>query len=99
MTDKLLSFVPKYRRRHVAECFDDILADLPKDTILKNLDVLFNPSYSVDVLKMMIFACKRKNFNLIWPGKYVDGHLIYAEEGFKDYVEYRIADYDITCII
>lgn len=99
MIDKLLAFDPKHRRRHVVKCFDAILVELPSDTILRDVDVLFNPSYSIDVLKMMILACKTRKFNVIWPGSFEDGHLIYAEEGFKDYVEYRIADYDITCIL
>ena len=99
MTEKLLAFDSKYRRRHVTECFEAILADLPRDTTLRDIDVLFNPSYSIDVLEMMILACKRKNFNVIWPGRYEVGCLIYAEEGCKDYIKYRVADYDITCIL
>ena len=99
MTENLLKYEPKYRRRHVAGCFDAILADLPRDRTLRDIDILFNPSYSIDVLKMMISACKRKNFNVIWPGRYEVGCLIYAEEGCKDYIKYRVADYDITCIL
>ena len=42
---------------------------------------------------------RKKLFRVIWHGTYIDGKLIYAEEGYLDYKVYNICDYDITCII
>ena len=53
----------------------------------------------MDVLKILIEARKRKKYSVIWPGRFEDGKLIYAEEGYPDYKVYEIANYDITCVI
>lgn len=71
---------------------------LPEKVVIKEFDVFFNPVYKVDVLRMMVNVCRAKPFHMIWPGKLEDGKLIYAEEDFKDYKEYDVADYDVTCI-
>ena len=65
---------------------------------IKDIDVMFNPDYKVDVLKILIATRKRKNYSVIWPGKFEDGKLIYGEEGYPDYKVFNIADYDITCV-
>lgn len=72
---------------------------LPDEVIIKDFDVLFNPEYKVDMMKIMVVACKIKPFSAIWPGTLVENKLIYAEEGFKDYKTYSVEDYDVTCII
>lgn len=90
-----------YKRRtmQIEKCFTEVIAKLPDEPIIKDFDVLFNPSYKIDVLKIMINACKAKPFGVIWPGKFDDDRLIYAEEGYVDYKTYDVNDYDITCII
>ena len=44
-------------------------------------------------------VCKKKPFRVIWPGRYEDGKLYYAEEGYRDYKTYDVANYDVTVII
>ena len=60
---------------------------------------MFNPDYKVDVLKIMMDACKRKYFSIVWPGKYEDGKLFYSEEGYPDFKVFRVEEYDVTCIV
>jgi hypothetical protein len=67
--------------------------------IIKDIDVMFNPDYKVDVLKILIAARKRKRYSVIWPGRFENGKLIYSEEGYADYKTYNLADYDVTCVI
>ena len=67
--------------------------------IIKDIDVLFNPEYKVDVLKILTEARKRKRYSVIWPGRCENGKLIYGEEGYLDYRTYDIENYDITCVI
>ena len=78
--------------------FNSILDKYPAGVIIKDIDVMFNPEYQVDVLKILIEARKRKLYSVIWPGKFEDEKLIYSEEGYPDYKVYKIADYDITCV-
>ena len=99
LAQALNGFRPKRRTMQIEKCFADILAKLPGGVVLKDFDVLFNPDYKVDVLKIMINTCKAKPFSIIWPGSFDGNRLVYAEEGFQDYKTYDVDDYDITCIV
>jgi len=91
----------KANRRSILleKCLCQVLSEFPGEPIIKDIDVIFNPSYQVDILKIMISAYKKKPFSMIWPGTYREGQLFYAEEGYPDYKVFKIEDYDVTCII
>ena len=99
LAEKLSKIKPHLRTMRMEQCFNQVLAALPDNTILKDYDVLFSPDYQIDVMKMLISACKKKPFQIIWAGKYKDDVLYYAEEGCKDFKAYTIEEYDITCVI
>ena len=99
LAEKLSALKPKRRTMRLATCFEDILKTLPDNAVIKDFDVMFNPEYKVDVLKIMVDACKRKPFSIIWPGKCEDGKLFYAEDGYSDFKTFSVEDYDVTCII
>ena len=99
LAEKLSLVKPNRRTMRLANCFEEILKTLPDNTVIKDFDVMFNPDYKVDVLKILVDACKRKPFSAIWPGKYEDGRLCYAEDGYSDYKIFNIAEYDITCVV
>ena len=77
----------------------NVIEQMDEDPVIKDIDVMFNPEYQADVLKILVSACKKKPFRLIWPGKYKDGKLYYAEEGYKDYISFDVTNYDVTVII
>ena len=99
LAQALKTFKPKRRTMQIERCFADILSKLPDGVVLKDFDVLFNPDYKVDVMKMMVNTCKAKPFSIIWPGTFDGTRLVYAEEGFQDYKTYDVSAYDITCIV
>ena len=99
LAEKLSNIEINRRTMQIEKCLYETILELAEDVVLKDLDVLFNPIYKVDILKVMISVCKKKSFSAIWPGSYSDNKLIYAEEGFLDYKIYNIKDYDVTCII
>ena len=76
-----------------------VLNTIGEAPVIKEFDVMFNPSYDLDVIKTLINLCRKKQFSVIWPGKYENGKLYYAEEGYKDYKVYNIEDYDITVVV
>lgn len=92
---KLKSF---QRTMQMQQCFNRVLESLPDNPIIKDIDVMFNPSYKIDVLKILTDAYKQKSFKLIWPGKRKDDMLVYSEPGLPDYREYNINNYDIMFI-
>ena len=99
LAEKLSALKPKRRTMRLAACFEEILKTLPDNVVIKDFDVMFNPDYKVDVLKIMVDACKRKPFSIIWPGKCEDGRLFYAEDGYPDFKIFSVEEYDVTCII
>ncbi len=99
LTKKLSNIEMNRRTMQIERCLYEIVLEFPEDVILKDLDVLFNPIYKVDILKVIISVCTKKSFSVIWPGSYSKNKLIYAEEGCEDYKIYNIKDYDVTCII
>ena len=98
LAEELLACKPNRRSMKLEQIFNSVLDRYPDGVTIKDIDVMFNPEYQVDVLKILIEARKRKRFSVIWPGRYEDGKLIYAEEGYPDYRVYEIANYDITCV-
>lgn len=99
LAEALLACKPNRRSMKLEQIFNNILDTLPDGVVIKDIDVLFNPDYKVDVLKILIESRKRKRYSVIWPGRCEDGKLIYSEEGFPDYKTYNIENYDITCVI
>lgn len=99
VAEELLKFKPNRRTMQLEKCFNKVLDTLPEGSVIEGIDVMFNPSYKVDVLALLIAAYKRKPFSLIWPGRIEDDKLIYSEEGYPDYRAYEISNYDIVCVI
>jgi purine nucleoside phosphorylase len=99
LAEKLINHKSYRRTMHIEKCFNQVLSNFPDEVVIKDFDVMFNPAYKVDVLKIMLTAYKSKQFSVIWPGKYENGKLLYAEEGYPDYKTFNIVDYDITCVV
>ena len=99
LAEKLSGCRSSRRTRRIEPFFNQILSQFPDGVVIKDFDVMFNPEYKVDVLKIMVDACKRKPFSIIWPGKCEDGKLFYAEDGYPDFKSFSVEDYDVTCII
>lgn len=95
----LIKCRPRQRTMQLEKCFSQAVSKLPERPVIKDFDVLFNPDYKIDVLQMMINVCRSKPFSVIWPGRFEDGKLYYAEEGYQDYKIYDVDKYDVTCVI
>lgn len=99
LAQELVAIRPYQRTMNLERCLIQIVDMLPADSVIREFDVMFNPAYQVDVLKILISACKKKSFSVIWPGRYEDGKLFYSENGFEDYKVYDVKNYDVTCIV
>ena len=99
LAEQLIQVRPKRRSMRLETYFNKLLAEFPDDCAIQDFDVMFNPDYQVDVLKILIEARKHKRFQVIWPGKYENGKLTYSLETYPDYKVYDIEDYDVTCIV
>ena len=98
LADGLLACRSNRRSMKLEQIFNTVLDRYPDDVTIKDIDVMFNPEYEVDVLKILVAARKRKRSSVVWPGRFEDGKLVYGEEGYLDYKVYKIEDYDITFV-
>ena len=95
---RLASISPSSRSMRIEHCFISALCGLPDDVIIRDIDVLFNPAYEIDVVALLCSAYRKHKFDLVWPGRFEDNQLVYAEEGYPDYKVFNTDRYDITCI-
>ena len=74
---------------------------LPKGNAVYLIDyeILFDPRYKLDVMKLFCEISKHNKLIINWCGGSTDDSLTYAEPGYDDYVKYRINDYEIACVI
>lgn len=99
LAEELRKLKPTRRTMQLEKCFNKILDSLPEKVVIKDIDVMFNPAYMVDVIRILVEANKRHPFSLVWSGRYDDNRLLYSEEDLADYKAYEISDYDIVCVV
>ena len=99
LAEELRKIKPSRRTMQLEKCFNKILDSLPEKVVIKDIDVMLNPAYRVDVIRMLVEANKRHPFSLVWSGRCDDNRLLYSEEEFADYKAYEISDYDIVCVV
>jgi len=99
MAKKLSAVKPNRRTMRMEQCFQQVLSSLPDNVVICDFDVMFNPDYAVDVLRIMCSTARTKSFSVLWPGKCEGGRLIYAEEGYRDYKVFEINKYDVTVVV
>jgi len=66
--------------------------------IVTNIDILFNPSYRLDIIKLFIQLSRNKTVIVQWPGKLESNNLVYSEPKYEDYKKYEINNYNIICL-
>ena len=99
LAKRLAAIKPNRRTMRMEQCFWQVIESLPDNVVVKDFDVLFNPDYEVDVLRIMSSLAKSKPYRILWPGKCDGQRLIYAEEGYRDYKVFEIDKYDVTCVV
>ena len=78
---------------------DRILGNSNSSSLLvANIDILFNPSYKLNVLKYFINLARTKMVLVQWPGEMKGNVLQYSQINAADYVRYDLQDYGIACI-
>jgi hypothetical protein len=78
----------------------EVMRILPQDgrTYLTDFEMLFDPRYDIDVLRLFRDMSRRCKLIVRWCGG-VDGDtLVYAEQGCRDYARYNPGDYKIACV-
>lgn len=66
--------------------------------MVKNLDILFNPEYKLNILNYFINLSRNRLIFIEWPGKLKSRKLEYSEINYPDYQRYNIDDHKIVVV-
>lgn len=99
MAEMLITIEEKRRAKSLERCFLEIIGSSHKSAVVRDFDVIFNPTYRVDALKILTSVYKAHPFSVLWPGIVQSEKLIYANEGSPDYHVFDVKNYDIVCLI
>ena len=76
-----------------------IVSSIQAPVLLKDYEILFDPRYKIDVIRLFYELSRRVKIIIKWCGTIDDNHLVYATPAHRDFYSYNIQDYDITCVI
>ncbi len=75
-----------------------ILTQSTAPIILKDFEMLFDPRYNIDVLRLITEVSRKRKIIAIWPGVLDKDNLVYADAESPDYQVFNINNYDIICV-
>lgn len=86
--------VPPAKRPQVLQSTVDRLLDAePSDVILQRIDILFDPGWRIDALKLLLAVGRNRRLYVLWPGVINGNILQYAEPGRPDYKRFDLSGY------
>ena len=99
LSERLLRYPIEIRNSILIQELDKLLLNTDDNKLLiKNIDILFNPEYKIDILKYFYSLARGKKVAIEWNGSIKNDYLQYSEIGYLDYKRYSINKYDIICI-
>lgn len=99
LSEALLKIAQKQRAERANDEIMKIISKCDKPIFLENYEILFDPRYNVDAIKVFVQLARRQKLIIKWCGAMTEDSLEYATFEHKDYHRFRIEDYDITCVI
>lgn len=99
LSSALLKYKKVDRKNYVISELEKIFHNISsKNLIIDDIDMLFNPEYSIDILGYFIKTGRNRRLIILWPGEYVSGSLTYASPEYEDYRKYIVKDYNIILL-
>lgn len=99
LAKKLLEYDKNQRSNYIESSVKQLLSEKNSSKLLvKDIDILFNPNYKIDILKLFSSIERNKKIALIWSGYQKGDELIYSEPCYDDFAKYKITDYNIKTV-
>ena len=98
LAQNLLKFKADERTEMVHQEALDLLTQNVTPLLLKDFEMLFDPRYKIDTVKLITEVARRRKIIAIWPGTLNENDLIYANADSSDYQVFSIKNYDIICV-
>ncbi|PEK99500.1 BREX-3 system P-loop-containing protein BrxF [Bacillus sp. AFS017336] len=85
LSELLLTISKKQYSLFVDEFLRKVFIDKEKIYVLDRINVLFDTSLQTNPVRLMENISKQHQLVVVWPGKYENGELIYAEQSHPEY--------------
>lgn len=85
LSESLISIPKQKYPMYIDELLEKVLKSKEDIYILQHNDILFDPVLQTNLVRLLENLSKTYKLIVEWPGKYVDGRLIYAEYGHPEY--------------
>lgn len=99
LSEELVKYPVEQRTQRANDEVMSIVSQCKSPTILEDYEILFDPRYNIDAIKVFIEIARHQKVIVKWCGRLNGDSLEYATLDDKDYHSFRIQDYDITCVI
>jgi len=99
LAEELMKYPPEQRPRRANYEVMSIVSQCRAPTLLEDYEILFDPRYDIDAIKVFTELARRQKVVVKWCGRLNGTSLEYATPDYKDYQLFRMQDYDITCVI
>lgn len=99
LAEALIKFPQQQRSRRANDEVMSIVSQCHKPICLEDYEILFDPRYDIDAVKVFTELSRRQKVVVKWCGRLSGNSLEYATPEYKDFHSFRIQDYDITCVI
>lgn len=99
LAEALLEKDTAVRPQFVSDEAIRIVTSIQGPVFLTDYEILFDPRYTIDVIRLFYELSRRVRIVIKWCGTLEDNHLVYATPAHRDFHSYNIQDYDITCVI
>ena len=98
LSEMLLQFSVDERKEKARVALESIVSAY-KGVTLTNIEVLFTPYLSLDVIGVLASLCRNRKICVLWPGKIENGKAYYAEPAFPENYECELSRFQETFII
>ena len=98
LAQNLLKFNADERTEMVHQEALNLLTQSVTPLLLKDFEMLFDPRYNIDVLRLITEVSRKRKIIAIWPGVLDKDNLVYADAESPDYQVFNINNYDIICV-
>ena len=95
---KLMKLPIEQRSLSIMQKTREILGQNHSGVIIRDFEILFDPSYHLDVLKMFCELARHFRIAVVWCGSFHENTLKFAEPGYSDYHSYHVDHYAVYCI-
>lgn len=100
LSERLLPLPARRRSRAVQSIMQELVGDLaPSPLLWVDVDLLFEPSLTIDPLRLMRECSRQAPLVVLWPGEYQSRVLSYAVPEHAHYRAWRQTDLCAGCII